>query len=194
MMLLCAAGCGGKEDDFLAALRTEEHSTFCVRPQMLGVDAFVGNDGKRYVSVAGEFSFTGASGAVQALDGLKAKGYVKKEATSLQRNWASTSDAFEITEKGAKYFVPDPFVDTSIEVCIGKKKATDIVEYVESEAGGPRAAEARFRYEVSFNDLVDDLGVKKALKEEVGREWPGEGSAFFVKSNKGWRLEHAAWQ
>lgn len=189
----CAlTGCGGVEGELLAALRTKEQRAFCVGPNVLGVDAFEGNDGKRYLAKAGEVSFMGSDSSVAALDRLKAKGYASQQATSLQRSFASMFDAFELTSKGDAYFRPDAFA-ANIEVCIGEHHATEIVDFAKSTGGGPETIQARFRYDVRFNDLVDDLGITDPLRAEMRRRWPGEGEAFYTKTNKGWRLEHASW-
>ncbi len=188
-----SSGCGNLEGELLDALQVKEHQVFCVQPSLLGVDAFEANDGKRYVAKAGDFSFMSSGSAVHALDQLKAKGYVSNEAVSLPANFANYFDAFEITDKGAEYFRPDEF-SGSMQVCIGEKTATEVIEYTEPPQGGPQAIQARFRYKVTFNDLVDDLGVEDALRGEVSRAWPGEGLATYMKTNKGWRLEHAMWQ
>jgi len=96
-------------------------------------------------------------------------------------------------EKGSEYFRPDAF-GAGIEACIGEKTVTEIIDYTEPGEGGPQATQARFRYEVGFNDFVDDLGIEDALRGEMGRAWPGEGVAAYVKTNDGWRLELARWQ
>lgn len=188
---LAAAGCGGVEGDLLDALQAKEERALCVSPQLLGVDAFEANDGKRYVAKAGDFSFMDMGSAVQALDALREEGFVREQATSLPRGFASPLDAWEITPKGAEFFRPDPF-GAGIEVWIGEKKATEIVEY--TEPGSEGAIQASFRYEVTLNDLADDLDIEEALEREVARLWPGEGEAMFVKTNKGWRLQGAMWQ
>lgn len=190
---LFASGCGDLEGELLDELLTEEHQALCVSPSVLGVDAFEANDGKRYVAKAGEFSFLGSGSKVQALAALQEEGYVSDEATSLPRSFASTFDAFEITAKGAEYFRPDEF-GGGIDVCIGEKTATEIVEYTEPGENGPQAIQAQFRYELSFNDFVEDLDLEDELEEELARSWPGEGQAMYSKTNKGWRLELAMWQ
>ena len=190
---LSTSSCGGLEGDLLDALQAKDQCAFCVQPQVLGVDAFEGNDGKLYVAKAGEVSFMGSGSAVQCLEKLKEEGYVSSDAISLPNGLASSFDAFEITEKGAKYFQPDSF-SGSIEACIGEKLAKEVLEYTEPSGDGPRATEARFRYEIEFNGFVDELDIEKVLEEEVNRTWPGEGVAVFTKTNKGWRLEHAMWQ
>lgn len=191
--LLLASGCGNVEGKLLDELRSDEQSELRVQPQMLGVDAFETDDGRRFVSKAGAFSFMPSSSSVDALEELKKKGYVSQEATTLPQNFASTFDAFEITDKGAKYFRPDAF-GVGIDVLIGKKTVEEVLEYTEPGKEGPPMTQARFRYELSFNDFVDDLGIERELETEVARAWPGEGMAVFVQTNKGWRLEHAMWQ
>lgn len=188
-----ASGRSNVEGKLLDELRTGEHSDLCVQPQMLGVDAFAMEDGRRYVAKAGEFSFMPWSGAVDALEKLKDRGYVSETATTFPQNFASTFDAYEITQKGAKFFRPDAF-DVGIEVCVGKKTVVEVLEYTEPGVEGPPMTQARFRYEVSFNGFVDDLGIERELEAEVARAWPGEGLAVFVKTNKGWNLERAMWQ
>lgn len=193
-LALVAPGCGGIEDDLLEGLRSEDNQALCVSPALLGVDAFQGNDGRLYVAKAGEYSFMSTRSTVEALDALREEGYVSKTATSLPRGFGSAFDAFELTPKGAEYFQPEAFSGL-IQVKIGKKTATEILEYTEpGGGGGPQTLQARFRYRVHLNDLADDLGVEKALEAEVARTWPGEGQAVFTKTNKGWRLEFAAWQ
>ena len=186
-------GAGGVEGELLDALRTKELKSLCVEPSLLGVDAFEGQDGRHYVAKAGDFSFLSSGSSVHALAALQAKGYVSREATSMPRGLGSAFDAFAITDAGAKYFQPDAF-GTGIDVCVGEKNATDILEYTEPGKEGPQAIQARFRYEVELNDLASDLGVEKELAAEIARVWPGEGVAAYVKTNKGWRLEHAMWQ
>lgn len=192
-LALVAHGCGGLEDELLEGLRSDENEALCVSPSLLGVDAFETDDGRRYVAKAGEFSFMSTRSAVNALDALREEGYVSRSATSLPRGFGSAFDAFELTSKGAECFQPDAF-GASIQVRIGEKIATEIVEYTEpGGGGGPQTLQARFRYRVRLNDLADDLGIEKALKAEVDRSWPGEGEAVYTKTNKGWRLEFAGW-
>jgi hypothetical protein len=191
--VLALAACGNVEGKLLDELRSDEHAELCVQPQMLGVDAFELEDGRRFVSKAGEFSFMPSGSSVDALEKLKQEGYVSREATTLPQNFASTFDAYAITEKGSKYFRPDAF-GVGIEVLVGKKTVQDVLEYTEPGKEGPQMTQARFRYAVSFNDFVEDLGIERELENEVARAWPGEGMAVFVQTNKGWRLEHAMWQ
>jgi hypothetical protein len=188
-----AAGCGGLEGELLEGLQAEEHRTLRVQPSMLGVDAFELENGKRYLAKAGDFSFMGSGSAVHALEALKEEGYASEEATSLPQGFGNSIDAFEITKKGAEFFKPDAF-GVGIDVCIGEKTATEIVEYTEPADNGPQMIQASFRYEIALNDLADDLGIEDALEAEVQRAWPGEGVATYTKTNKGWRLEHALWQ
>lgn len=192
LLALLGGACGDVEEELLDALQTEENQMLCVSPSVLGVDAFEANDGKRYVARAGEFSFMASGSSVDALDALREKGYVSEEAISMP-NFASSFDAWEITKKGAEFFKPDAF-NVGIDVCVGEKEVTEILEYTEPGDNGPQAIQARFLYEIHLNDFVDDLDIEDALEEELGRTWPGEGMAVYTKTNKGWRLEHALWQ
>jgi DNA-binding PadR family transcriptional regulator len=188
-----AASCGNVEGKLLDELRSDEHAELCVQPQMVGVDDFELEDGRRFVSKAGEFSFMPSQSSVDALDRLQKEGYVSREATSLPQGFGSSFDAYAITDKGSKYFRQNAF-GVGIEVLIGKKRVEEVLEYTEPGKQGPQMTQARFRYDVSFNDFVDDLDIERELEPEVARAWPGEGMAVFSKTNKGWRLEHAMWQ
>ena len=193
LAVVMAGGCGDVEEDLLDALQTEENQMLCVSPSVLGVDAFEANDGKRYVARAGDFSFMSSGSSVNALEALREEGYISEQATSLPQSFASSFDAWEITPKGAEFFKPDAF-NVGIDVCVGEKEVTEILEYTEPGDNGPQAIQARFSYEIHLNDFVDDLGIEDELEQELARTWPGEGMAVYTKTNKGWRLEHALWQ
>jgi len=182
------AGCEGTDGELLEALNIDKRTPLCVSPQTIGVDMFQANDGNRYFSKAGEVSFTPAQSNINALPALQKKGYASAEATNLPSGFARYIDAFAATDKIT------PYVGEYDNLCIGEMKATDIIEYTEPSTGGHQIIEARFKYKIAFNDLVDDLGIEKDLTNgPIARSWPGEGFATYVKTNKGWRMEMARW-
>lgn len=182
------SGCAGTDSELLDGLNANEQTPLCISPQSIGVDFFQANDGKRYFSKAGDVSFTPAQSNIDALPALKKKGYAKEEATSLPSGFARYIDAFEATDK------IDPYIGQFENLCIGKMKATKIIEYTEPATGGPQIIEARFNYKIDFNKFVDDLGIEDELIDgPIARNWPGEGFATYVKTNKGWRMEMARW-
>jgi hypothetical protein len=187
------AGCGGIESELLEALQAKEQSPLCVGPSILGVDAVEANDGKQYVGKAGAFSFMNFGGGVNALEKLKSEGYVSREATMMPMGFGTPVEAFEITKKGEEYFLRDEFSGI-LEVCLGEKKAVEILEYTEPSGGGPQVVQARFSYKLKLNDLADDLGLEDEIEAALAQSWPGEGMGTFTKTNKGWRLEMAFWQ
>lgn len=191
-ILLSACG-GGIEGSLLDALRTDEHRMLCLSPGVLGIDAFESRDGKRYVAKAGEVSLFATRSSFNALEALRSRGYASDEATSLPKNFASYFDAFELTEKASPFFQADKFTG-ELDVCIGDKVATEIIEYTEPGEGSGAFTQAKFNYELRFNDMVDELDVAESLRRDLQGNWPGHGNGVFVKTNKGWRVEHAAWQ
>jgi len=190
--LLAAAGlvgCSGTEGDLLDALNSNAPSTrLCVSPQTLGVDYFRANDGKTYFARAGDFSFSGPAGNLDALPALQKRGYASAEPVSLAAGFASYKDAWPATSK------IDPYVGELDNLCIGEMQATEIIEYTEPGQNGQQITQARFNYQISFNDLVDDLDIEDALAQgPVAQRYPGTGTAVYSKTNKGWRLEMATW-
>ena len=193
--MLTAAGCSDTKGDLLEALngnnaQGEDEKPLCISPEKLGIDAFETNDGKHYIAEVGTFSYSFARGNVKALDPMKEKGYASQEATSLQKSWANFADAFELTEKGRAVFTTDAI--GIVRVCVGEKRPTEVLEYTEPSDQNPRT-NAQFTYEVVLNDLVGDLGIEEALRKDLNETYPGRGSAHFVKTNEGWRMQMVSW-
>jgi hypothetical protein len=199
VLFASAVGCAGcdTKGDLLDALREndmhgKDQSALCLSPQLLGVDAIEAKDGKHYVAKVGTFNLNFFGSAVQTLDALREKGYAKREATSIPISWGNTGEAYEITEKGARYFQADSF-SGQVNVCLGTKEPTEIVDYTEPPEGGTTQTLARFRYELELNDLVSDLGVEEALRKELTRDFPGSGMANLMKTNDGWVAQMVSW-
>lgn len=185
---LALSACGSTEGDLLEALRIDEEEPLCISSQMIGVDFFQANDGTRYFTKAGEVSFTQAMSDIDALPALIEEGYAEEEATSLPAGFARFVDAHVATDKIT------PFVGDLENLCVGSMRATEIIEYTEPSDAGQQITHARFKYDIEFNELVDDLDLEDALRKgPVGQRWTGKGDAAFVKTNKGWRLEMARW-
>jgi hypothetical protein len=185
---LSLGACGGIEGDLLDAVNANDATPLCVAPQMIGVDFFEGNDGNRYFAGAGEVSFTQAMSNISALEDLVNEGYAEEEVVSMPAGFARYVDVHLATDK------MDPFAGEYDNLCIGSMHATEIIEYTEPGDGGQQMVEARFKYDIEFNELIDDLGLEDALIDgPVGANYPGEGTGAFVKTNKGWRMEYAQW-
>lgn len=186
--LVGAIGCSHNiESQFLASLNASSDKQVCVDESELGVSRYSSRDGKSYLAAA-DTQF-GGKGPINALDALRDRGYIQKEPFAMQVNFGHVR-GYEITEKGLKHFQPRG------PVCIGEKHATEIVDYTESQGGGAvQGSQVNFKYEVRFNDMVEDLGLAEALAKNLTliRNTEGKGSAVFVKTNKGWRLESAMW-
>ncbi len=181
------AGCGSVEKQFLDALNASSEKKVCVQPSELGVTVYSSRDGKAYL--AAEDPPFGGPPPVKALDALRARGYAQKEPYMMQVNYAPLP-GYEITEKGR------PIFPRNGPVCIGERHATEIIDYTESQGGGPvQGSQVNFKYEVEFNDLIKDLGLAEELSKHLTllRNTEGKGQAMFVKTNKGWRLESAMW-
>ena len=182
-------GCSNTEDELLEVINLDEKSVnLCVSPQKLGVDFFQASDGKRYFAAAGDFSFSPEYGGFNSLPALQSEGYASKEATSLQSSWANYKNAYPASDK------INAFIGQFDNICIGKMRATEIIDHTEPGESGPQVLQARFKYRVEFNDLVDDLRIEDQLRNgPVASQWPGTGSSIFTKTNKGWRLEMLHW-
>ena len=183
ILVLPLAGCSSTE-----TLNIANEAKLCVSPDVLGVDYFQATDGKRYFAKVGAVSFSRASSPIDALPGLRDNGYAQDEATTLPNGFARTVDAYEVTDK------LKPYVGEWERLCIGTMRATEIIDYTEPPAAGQHMLQARFKYMISYNDLIDDLDLEDALASgPIPRSWPGEGTAVYVKTNKGWRLEMSSW-
>lgn len=187
--LLLGSGCSSTEGELLDAINNDQQTTnLCVSPQKLGVDYFQANDGKRYFAKAGDFSFSQEYGGFDSLPALQKSGYASAEATSLASSWANYKNAYLATDKINGYLGQ---FDT---ICIGAMRATEIIEYTEPGDAGPQVMQARFKYKIEFNDLVDDLDIEGHLtKGPIAKIWPGTGTSMYTKTNKGWRLQMATW-
>ena len=185
--LVGTVGCGRTESEFLAAINADDTRKLCVDQSEFGVDTYSSRDGKAYV--AARDAQLGRPGSSKILDAFREAGYVEKNPVTIQVQFAPTT-VYELTAKGRERLTPRG-------VCIGEKRATEIVDYTEPQSGAPiQATQANFKYEVKLDDWVRDLHLGDELQTTLPalRNRDGKGQATFVKTNKGWRLELAMWQ
>lgn len=178
-------GCSGNlESEFLESLKAEidkeDERCYSVK-DFLDLE-LLKNGGTLYLGVMSgsvmNFYKEKQARGLEMVKALKQAGYVggtKKMKANFQEYMGH-----ELNEKGRKHII------WGKGVCVGRRDITEIVEYTEpSDQMGATFTEVTYKYGVIQNDVVSDLG----LEEQVKAKLPGEDKAFFVKTNKGWRLK-----
>lgn len=191
LMTLAITGCSSTEGDMLDTISSDEGElTLCVEPQLLGVDFVKSTNGTKYFAKAGDFSYFSESSEFDVLPALQKAGYASATAESLGTGpfGSRSKDAYRATDKIT------PYINDSDDLCLGTKTPTEIIEYTEMAEQGQQMTQADFKYEIDFNDLVDELNIEDQLVPgPVQKKFPGTGTAVLTKTNKGWRLEYATW-
>jgi hypothetical protein len=109
---------------------------------------------------------------------LREAGYVEGAGRKLTYLFQDHT-ALKLTEKGLKHIV------WKKGICVGRRDITEIIEY--TDISGPQAAfgtKVTYGYELIMSDIVTDLGIEDVVKAKL----PGTDEAWFVKTNKGWRM------
>lgn len=183
-------GCGSMEDDLLDLIDASDEKQICFSERNLGVRMWR-IDGSYYLAEQKPDRFLGDENQVMALHSLIEHGYVSPdprpftERTSIMTS--AQKQAYPLTEKGNEYF------HWNEPVCIGERTPSEITEYTEpAQQNGMTVTQATFSYDVELNDMTDELGIEEAIKNSQAG-WDNEGSAYFIKTNKGWRLEGLSW-
>lgn len=180
------SGCSeSPESVFLDKLKTkitEEGERCYGTKDMLDLE-FLESGGKRYLAVrSGSImnAYKDAQARGQAtVKHLQQAGYLSGTTKKLKYNFGDWI-GYVLNDKGREH------IDWDKGVCVGSRNVTEIIEYTEpADMMGMTFTKVKYKYEVSTNDIVSDLGLDVKVKAKM----PGEGTATFVKTNKGWRLE-----
>ncbi len=182
---LFLVGCGGNvESEFLEKLKAKvnEEGERCYSVKNFIDLELLESGGKQYLAVPSgsvmNFYKEQQARGVEMVKALKQAGYVGGP-TKMKYNFQSHT-GYELNDKGREHIIWNK------GVCVGRRDATEIVEYTEpADMMGKAFTEVTYKYDLVLNDIVSDLG----LMEKVKAKLPGEGTAVFVKTNKGWRLK-----
>lgn len=178
-------GCSGNlESEFLDKLKAEidNEGERCYDVKDFLDLELLDNGGTQYLAVMSgsvmNFYKEQQARGLETVKALKQAGYVGG-AKKMKYNFREYT-GHELNEEGRKHVI------WGKGVCVGHRNITEIVEYTEpSDQMGATFTEVTYKYDVIQNDVVSDLG----LEEKVKAKLPGEDKAFFVKTNKGWRLK-----
>ncbi len=180
LISLLIVGCSESlENVFLDQLKTritkEGERCYSTR-NILGLEYLeTESTGKRYLSVrSGDKGGRGQ----EMVKRLQKAGYLSGATEKIKFNFSNWV-GYELNDKGREHIIWDK------GVCVGRRNVTGIIEYTEpADMLGMVLSRVKYKYDVSTNDIVHDLGVEEWVKEKL----PGEGVAEFTKTNKGWRL------
>ena len=179
-------GCSeSPESAFLDKLKTkfsEEGERCYGTKNMLDLE-FLKGGGKQYLAVrSGSImnAYKDAQARGQAMvKRLQQAGYLSGTTKKLKYNFGDWV-GYELNDKGREH------IDWDEGVCVGRRNVTEIIEYTEpADMAGMTFTKVKYKYDVTTNDIVPDLGLEEKVKDKM----PGEGTATFVKTNKGWRLK-----
>jgi len=178
-------GCGeNPESVFLETLETrlaEEGERCFGTKNMLDLE-FLESGGKKYLAVRSgpvmnAYAESQARGR-EMVKRMQQADYLGRSEKKMRYNFGQWV-GYQLTATGRKAIIWNK------GVCVGTRNISEIIEYTEpADMLGRTFTEVRYKYTVSTNDLVADLG----LEEKVKARLPGESTAVFVKTNKGWRL------
>ena len=178
--------CSSTEDDFLDTInQNPEELKICISMTKLGVNIWEFSN-KYYLAAQPEQSTWGdLSYPIMALEALKEAGYVNTKPFSFTYR-RSNLTGHQLTSKGSEYFIWEK------PLCVANRKVASDIEYTENNENFTTAT---FKYEIIFNDLIDDTKLEETLisRWKVKGRYDGNGNASFVKTNKGWSLQNLSW-
>jgi len=184
-LLLLLTACSDVESDFKETLNNDsKYMPLCYRLIELGVSSKANGS----LSIAEDSPYYTYFSS-NLIERLKEADYLSKSGRDVGKTmFGKRIVGFNITEKGEKY------LKSGSPLCFGKRVVTEIVEYtVPSDFGGEKLTEVTFKYEIEFNDLVDELNIKeslknsKATKKAIGKN---QARAMLIETSNGWKVKN----
>jgi hypothetical protein len=184
--------CSSSENNFLETInQDEEKLKICIKMKLIGISIWEVKN-QYYLTAEKELSMFGPEpNAIMALEDLKEAGYVDKEPFSFTGNGGFNRNAnltgHKLLAKGSKY------IKWGKPLCVATRQANEVVEYTKLTEGSTTVT---FKYQIEFNDLVQDTNLEERLLNrwnEQNNRHDGDGSGYFVKTNKGWSLKGLSW-
>lgn len=175
-------GCGSNEDEFASLLTNAEDKELCIGDAIIGIttynvgnDVLIGEDKRTYDQIKG----------LNLIPALIKQGYLAAKPEMIKvRTSIAPVPAYPATAKGK------PVLSDQRGFCIGDRGNISVIEYIEDE--NTNAAKVTFTYDVLLNSLVEELGIKQALSNDLEMA-DIKATAIFIKTNNGWKLETARW-